>query len=300
MPNMRKREKKRLKPPLFLVFGETFCEKRGNILQLIAIRSVERVISECGRTMKNHYYSLVSRFAKLLEEGIDIPVGGAAPTQSIPISPNAPKILLFSPHPDDESITGALPLRLLRELGMNVINVAVTLGRRSERKVQRWEELQNACKYLGFALTKTAEKGLDEITLDTRKQKPDRWSGAVEIILEILSENQPVAILVPHAKDCHCNHIGTHYLIVDALKKMPPDFGCFVVETEFWQTMETPNLLIESNTKDVSDLVTALSFHVGEVIRGTRRWLGRDRSCFHVCHVISFKEVAWVATSRGL
>jgi hypothetical protein len=40
-----------------------------------------------------------------------------------------------------------------------------------------------------------------------------------------------------------------------------------VVETEYWGAMDTPNLMVELSEKDLTDLVTALSFHAGEVRR---------------------------------
>ena len=66
--------------------------------------------------------------------------------------PGAPKVLIFSPHPDDECIIGGLALRLLREAKWNVINVAVTLGSKRERRAARLRELKNACASLGFGL----------------------------------------------------------------------------------------------------------------------------------------------------
>jgi N-acetylglucosamine malate deacetylase 1 len=45
------------------------------------------------------------------------------------------------------------------------------------------------------------------------------------------------------------------------------DFSCITVETEFWGAMDDPNLMVESSVRDVSDLITALSFHAGEVRR---------------------------------
>ncbi len=41
---------------------------------------------------------------------------------------NAPVVMIFAPHPDDECIIGALPLRLGREAGFKVVNVAVSQG----------------------------------------------------------------------------------------------------------------------------------------------------------------------------
>jgi N-acetylglucosamine malate deacetylase 1 len=51
------------------------------------------------------------------------------------------------------------------------------------------------------------------------------------------------------------------------LKRLPSDFSCYVVETEFWGAMDTPNLMVESSVTDLADMMTALSFHVGEVQR---------------------------------
>ena len=74
-------------------------------------------------------------------------------------------------------------------------------------------------------------------------------------------------IFIPHEHDGHETHIGTHFLALDALKTLPRDFKCHVVETEFWGPMAEPNLLVESSTKDVADLVAALACHIGEVRR---------------------------------
>ena len=53
----------------------------------------------------------------------------------------------------------------------------------------------------------------------------------------------------------------------DALARQAPAFTCRVVETEFWGAMATPNLMVESSIDDLADMMTALSFHVGEVQR---------------------------------
>jgi hypothetical protein len=81
----------------------------------------------------NSYQSLVEGFARLLTEGEALNPAGLIPPKRPPVAPNAPRALIFAPHPDDEVIIGGLPLRLLRELRLNVVNVAVTLGSRTER-----------------------------------------------------------------------------------------------------------------------------------------------------------------------
>jgi LmbE family N-acetylglucosaminyl deacetylase len=216
----------------------------------------------------NPYQQLVSEYARLAREGRSYPLAQATPAPRPALAADAPKALIFSPHPDDECIIGALALRLLREAGMNVINVAVTQGARKERQAERLHELQEACRYLGFGLLTTAPNGLEKVTLQTRSEDPARWEQAdVAVIAKILKDNQPAVIFLPHERDWHATHIGTHFLVLDALKLQPAGFSCCVVETEFWGAMDTPNLMVESSVADVTDLVTALTFHVGEVRR---------------------------------
>jgi LmbE family N-acetylglucosaminyl deacetylase len=213
------------------------------------------------------YAQFVSDLTRLWREGKGLPLGGLpAPPKPKP-APDAPKALIFSPHPDDEVIIGGLPLRLQRELGWNVINVAVTQGSNKARRQERLNELRACCDYIGFGLVQTREHGLEAIQPQTRREHPTEWARAVERIADILREHAPAAVFFPHDDDWNVTHIGTHYLVVDALARLGGALNCFAVETEFWGAMDAPNLMVESSERDVVDLITALSFHVGEVRR---------------------------------
>jgi LmbE family N-acetylglucosaminyl deacetylase len=155
----------------------------------------------------------------------------------------------------------------MREKGLQIVNVAVTQGSNKARQQARLQELQACCDYLGFDLVQTAENGLENITLRTRSERPEAWNPAVKRIAAILQDYQPRIILFPHSADRNSTHIGTHHLVVDALTELGSSFVCHVVETEFWGAMDTPNLMVESSESDVVDLVSALTFHVGEVQR---------------------------------
>jgi len=215
----------------------------------------------------NPYREFVSSFARLFAEGKSLPPGGIPPRKQTAPAPNAPVALIFSPHPDDECITGGFALRLMREGGMRVVNVAVTLGSNKERQPARLRELKNACDWLGFALEQTAPNGLEKINSQTRANDPAHWKAAVKIIAALLVKHQPRAIFFPHKLDFNSAHIGTHFLVMDALKTLPSNFQTTIVETEFWGQMPSPNLLVESGVEDVADLLAALSFHAGEVRR---------------------------------
>jgi hypothetical protein len=87
------------------------------------------------------------------------------------------------------------------------------------------------------------------------------------VISEILAQQQPAVVFVPHDADWNSTHIGTHHVVMDALGRQPARFECTVVETEYWGAMATPNLMVELGVDHVADLMTALSFHVEEVRR---------------------------------
>jgi LmbE family N-acetylglucosaminyl deacetylase len=214
----------------------------------------------------NPYTHFVSEFARLVTEGRALPLGGF-PTAPRPVTAaNAPTALFFAPHPDDETIAGGLALRLLREGKWNIVNVAMTQGSLPERKAERFQELQHACAYLGFGLVQTAPTGFDKVRPATRTQDPVLWQKMVKTISEILRQHHPRAIFFPHELDWNGTHIGVHDLVMDSLRACP-ELKCYLVETEFWGQMQSPNLMVEYTAQDVADLVAATSFHVGEVKR---------------------------------
>ena len=194
-------------------------------------------------------------------------MGNFAPAPRPSFAPGAPKALFFAPHPDDESIIGGLALRLLREAGYMVFNVAVTQGTKKERQAERFKELEGACNYLGFELIGIEPNGLERVNLITRGKDPPYWAKAVQIIADILYQHRPRVILFPHQHDWNSTHIGTHFLVMDALKQLGPEFECYLIETEFWGQMTDPNLMVEISAQDLGDLMTATSFHIGEVKR---------------------------------
>lgn len=215
----------------------------------------------------NPYHQLVSDYARLLKQGRSLPLGTFEPASRPKLPADAPKALFFSPHPDDECIVGGIALRLLRQARMRLVNVAVTFGSKKERRPERFQELQKACNYIGFELVTTAPNGLENISAKASEQDPAHWSACVERIGQILREHQPKVVLCPHDKDWNSTHIGTHYLVLDALKQMPAGFECYLVETEIWGAMADPNLMVEISPEDLGDMMTATSFHIGEVKR---------------------------------
>ena len=179
-------------------------------------------------------------------------------------------ILLCSPHPDDEALTGALPLRLLQENGARVVNIAMTLGSNKEQRSTRLAELEESCSILGFEDVLAVEPfAFEQVTGLSRGQTPGRWREMVARLCDLFKTYAPDLVLYPHDQDCHPTHVGTHYLVFDALKKYSLQEGgrLLTLESEYWQPMSDPNLLVGVNGKDVARLMAAVSAHRGEVDR---------------------------------
>lgn len=213
------------------------------------------------------YTAFIRRLAAVRAEGRQLPLGGLPPCPRVSVAADAPRALIFAPHPDDECIIGGLPLRLLREAGWRVVNVAVTQGSNRDRQAARLEELRGACDFLQFELVTTAPGGLERINPATRERDHGHWAGCVNVIVRLLAGHRPQAVFFPHELDWNSTHVGTHFLVMDALRALPADFTTWAVETEFWGQMPTPNLMVESAAADVADLIAGTSFHVGEVQR---------------------------------
>ncbi len=226
-------------------------------------------VSASSRPSANPFVPIVAEYARLACDGggsaLAIPENCELPPETE--AAYAPAVLIFAPHPDDESLTGALALRMARQRGMRVLVVPVTLGSRVERRAERVRELHDACAWLGFGVVPTGPVGLGVITPAARQSDPQAWAGAVEAAGAVIADLQPAIVFAPHAGDRHPTHIGTHHLVLGALATLPAGFRCRLIETEYWAPMSEPNLMVESSVEDVADLVAAVSLHRGEVAR---------------------------------
>ena len=169
------------------------------------------------------------------------------------------------PPSDDECIHGALPLRLRREAGWRVVNLAVTLGSQPGRRAARLAELRAACTRLGFELALPAPAGLERIKPEVRSAEPDHWQQQVDAVAQQLQAQKPALVLLPHALDGSATHQGVHLLGMDAIRRAGlPLTAAF---TEYWSTLGEANLFVETSLADTARLVRALACHAGEVAR---------------------------------
>jgi LmbE family N-acetylglucosaminyl deacetylase len=217
--------------------------------------------------MSNPYQPFVATIAQALADGARLPRGNLLPATAPLLPLTAPVAVVLAPHPDDECVIGALPLRLRREAGLRVIDIAVTLGSNRDRRAARRRELEGACQFLGFELVLPAHDGFDRITPAARTGDPVHWNTCVDAVAAAIESAAPKVVFLPHGADWNGTHIGTHHLGMDALHRLGSKLTCAVVETEFWGALTAPNLMVESSVADVADLCAGLGFHEGEVAR---------------------------------
>jgi LmbE family N-acetylglucosaminyl deacetylase len=217
------------------------------------------------------YTEYVDKFTELYREWRVRPVKPIIPRKHDYAEIQKWQIMMLSAHPDDEAIGGGLAMRLKQELGFSVANVPITFGSKKERQSERYRELQDSCNYLGFKIILPDNgKALESVNLHTKIENPRKWKLSVIAISNIIAQIRPLIIFVPHSGDSHPSHIGSHHLLLDALNNLEVNsdpFDGFVMETEYWSNMQSPNLLVELGGDIVSDLITAISLHKGEVER---------------------------------
>lgn len=195
---------------------------------------------------------LVQHYLDALSLHLPAPPPAPAPLAT---TASASTALIFSPHPDDECIIGALPLRLQRHHGWRVVNIALTLGSNPSRRAARQAELASACAHLGW----------DNHILDWNLRQPD--PSHPRMLADLILRHQPSLIFYPHAHDGHPVHAAAHLLLRNACALLPQPEAFIHVQTEFWHPMEHPNLLVECPPDDLALLIEALSCHAGEVAR---------------------------------
>lgn len=159
------------------------------------------------------------------------------------------KIAIFSPHPDDEILSGGLALRLQLENNCSIHNIAITLGSLPSRKLPRRRELAKALDFLGWS----------GVVL------PEKWSEKEKRVTSFLRKEKPSLVVAPHADDYHPTHTKTAALTKKVLARAK--FTGPVAWAEYWAPQAKPNLLVGVPRALLLRQVQALTFHKGEVQR---------------------------------
>jgi len=141
---------------------------------------------------------------------------------------NRKKIIVFAPHPDDETVGcgGAIAKRISQ--GYDVLIVVMTDGRHAfshslgihsdpspeEVKMKRREEIKGVMKIYGLP-----EENLILLDFEDRKLQ-ENAEEAEEIVAQILEKNRPEEIYFPAKQDYHKDHKATNRIVKNSIRKL--------------------------------------------------------------------------------
>jgi N-acetylglucosamine malate deacetylase 1 len=215
--------------------------------------------------------SFVLRFVEAFEEGGKINVGSQEDT--LPLvedhhQKNLPRLVICAPHPDDELLTGAFALRLRLQKSASVLALYLTLGRDPSRRDLRKQELAAACRVAGFSWRLVVDPHAFPM-LRPELEHEAEWQRMVAELEDNFARDAPAVVLAPHALDGHPAHRAAGKLVVGALKNYTRNRRCRVMllETEYWQPMTGPNLLLGVTPEELALLLAALAGYRGEMAR---------------------------------
>ena len=150
------------------------------------------------------------------------------------------KLLVLSPHPDDDIIGCGGTLHRYHKEGAVITVVYMTDGRKGgisyneeELVLVRKEEASKAAFIIGvdkliFLENKDAELALNE--------------HSVKELSDIIENIQPEAVFLPFFTDNHADHIATNGIFLRAALKHKNDIMCYGYE--IWTPLMSPNCIV--------------------------------------------------------
>lgn len=180
------------------------------------------------------------------------------------------KILVFSPHPDDESIGCGGVLTKHKLMGSTVQTVFMTSGEQGKAgtepdmvKVIREGEALRAAERLGTLPPKFLRYPDGELA--------DFLPARVKATTNLIIQENPDVIFVPSEDDEHVDHKATFYMVVDGLRSLKinrPDIEIHpeVYMYEVWTPL-TEYDLVEDISEYIGNKILAIREHYSQIER---------------------------------
>jgi LmbE family N-acetylglucosaminyl deacetylase len=185
-----------------------------------------------------------------------------------------PTVLHVSPHPDDELLGAGCTLLLLRDQGFKIVNLACSLGRRTQHQRRR-SELQEASGRSGFDL-RICDPLLQLSTGDDVSAAEDLLVGQLGALVEELS---PILIVSPQEHDGH----HAHEVVGRATRQMmesvadPPTLWSWGL----WADLPRPTVYVPYGEPTLARVSHALDAYQGENARNDYRRLLKAKAITH-------------------
>lgn len=166
---------------------------------------------------------------------------GVVPFPVVIDKPKGPRVLVLSPHPDDDVIGCGGTLYKHCRAGDEVTVVYLTDGRKGHADptdedslvVERRKEAEAAAKVIGI-------KNL--VFLDNRDTKLKRSTETVEQMSKLLEETRPDIVYLPFFLDNHKDHLAANEIFVASCESGNYRLQCYAYEA--W-TAIVPNCVVD-------------------------------------------------------
>lgn len=164
---------------------------------------------------------------------------GFAATE-IPASELGRRAVVFSPHPDDESLGCGGTIIKKKMAGARVTLVFMTDGgapthgaliSKEELKAVRKSEALNASRVLGLSVSDTRFLQFEDGRLTANSAR------ATECVTEVLGEEQPEEVFIPYSREPiyqAADHIATTNIVLSALARHQSDMTLWEYPVWFW------------------------------------------------------------------
>jgi LmbE family N-acetylglucosaminyl deacetylase len=211
-----------------------------------------------------------------------------------PIEPQALKrsAIVFSPHPDDETLGCGGTIIRKKNAGADVKVVFMTDGRRSHRHLLAEGDLKRI--RAGEAVAANRCLGLAESDLfflefeDGRLE--ERCDDAIVKVSEVLMRQQPYEIFIPYYKETPLDHLATNKIVLAALQLERNRPAIYEYPIWFWRHWPWTSVPLGSRwaifrfMKDTALANISLlsdfrsSIYIGDVLEGKRMALTAYKS----------------------
>lgn len=142
--------------------------------------------------------------------------------------------IVFSPHPDDETLGCGGTIALKKHLGIHVKVVFMTDGRKSHSHLMKEEKLAELRKR--EALRASSVLGLTENDVlflgFYDKELRKHIVSAKSKVKKIIIKNTPEVVYIPYKKETPDDHAITHLIVLSSLKEI--NYKGLICEYPIW------------------------------------------------------------------
>ncbi len=126
------------------------------------------------------------------------------------------KVLVFSPHPDDETIGVGGYIAASRRQGANIRIVLVTDGDKHHNEDVRYSEFKKATAILGVV-----ESDLVFLGFPDSKLRMEKETTLYEALKQQLDSYSPDIVIIPHSHDANPDHCTLGRILEEIIKGEP-------------------------------------------------------------------------------